>query len=110
MTKAERLYRMLLRLYPASFRSEYAADLEQALRDRSAEHRHAGAVGRLRLAWFVAGDLLRSLPSAHMQSRRALLAADGRGGGPSGFGNGRRTRAMRCEASCGGPAFSLRRS
>jgi predicted permease len=77
---------MLLRLYPASFRSEYAADLEQALRDRSAEHRHAGAVGRLRLAWFVAGDLLRSLPSAHMQSRRALLAADGRGGGPSGFG------------------------
>jgi predicted permease len=70
MTRLERLYRRLLSLYPARFRTEYGSDLEQALRDRSLEPRYSGWWGRVRLVVFVAGDLLRSLPVEHIRSRR----------------------------------------
>jgi putative ABC transport system permease protein len=85
MSGLERVYRQLLRLYPETFRAEYASDLEQALRDRLKERRHAGAIGRVRLVLFVSLDLLRSLPRAHVRSRRASVNEPSRRAGPGAW-------------------------
>jgi predicted permease len=64
MTDPFRLYRLLLRLYPARFREEYAAPLELQVRDD-----YRGVRGRLALLAFwarVLRDLAVSLPAEIM--------------------------------------------
>jgi putative ABC transport system permease protein len=55
-----KMYRMLLRLYPAGFRDEYRAPLERQFRDDYADAVHTTGVGRLWLR--VAMDFARSMP------------------------------------------------
>lgn len=62
MSAGERLYRLLLRLYPPAFRRELEADMLQAYRDWRREARYRGPLGRLRLGMRMLADLARSLP------------------------------------------------
>lgn len=55
-----RLYRWLLRLYPAGFRQNYAAPMERQFRDDLAETHSARAVAALWIRLFI--DATRSLP------------------------------------------------
>src|SRR5689334_20544022 len=54
-----RLYRLLLRLYPAEFRDEYGREMSQMVRDRIARE------PRLRLCLDLARDLARTAPKEH---------------------------------------------
>ena len=56
-----RLYRFLLKFYPASFRENYSGPLQRQFLDDYAEAR--GASGVLRLWSQTGGDWLRSLPA-----------------------------------------------
>ena len=60
----DRLYRILLRLYPAEFRDEYGREMTQLLRDRS---RHEP---RMRVYADVARDLIATIPK---EQSRVLL-------------------------------------
>jgi predicted permease len=57
---ALRLYRLLLKLYPATFREQYAAPMERAFRDELAESDNVWALAVLWLRLF--SDLARSIP------------------------------------------------
>ena len=63
---SEKIYALLLRLYPAGFRSAYGEEALQLLRDRL--HDEVGFLARLRL-WF---DLLLDLSASVPRERRAL--------------------------------------
>ena len=55
-----KLYRWLLRLYPAGFRENYAGPMERELRDELAESSGAGAMAKL---WIrLLADLALSIP------------------------------------------------
>src|SRR5688500_3402261 len=60
MRRSVRLYRLLLKLYPAAFRERYEAPLERQFKDELAEVRGAGAAARFWLATIV--DFARSMP------------------------------------------------
>jgi putative ABC transport system permease protein len=72
MHLSERLYRWLIKLYPAGFREQYGTPLERQFRDEYRDVTGAGAVTRLWLRTLL--DLARSLP---VQIAREL-AADAR--------------------------------
>ena len=55
-----RVFRLLLRLYPAPFRRRFARELEDAFSDISREPRYRGAAGRVRLWTDLAADVARS--------------------------------------------------
>ena len=59
-----RFYERLLALYPRSFQERYGADLLQLFDDRRREPRFRGALGSVRLMWFILRDFLRSVPLA----------------------------------------------
>ena len=67
---SEKLYALLLRLYPARFRRNWEQDALQLFRDRLQDER--GTFRRLRLWLDVLGDLAVSAPQEH---RRAPVAA-----------------------------------
>lgn len=78
MSVSERLYGRLLRLYPRGFRRTFAAELRAAARAHAEETRHRGWSGRVRLWLFLASDLLRSVPAAHLEEARRRLSARAR--------------------------------
>lgn len=80
----ERLYRLLLRLYPGSFRRRYGADLVQGYRDRGSEPAHAGPMGRVRLWSFLLRDLLASALLERVEEWRRRRA-EGPGAGLRGL-------------------------
>ena len=60
---SDRIFRLLIRIYPREFRVAYEDDLLQALRDRRGEPRfQKRLLGPMRLWWFVLSDLANSLP------------------------------------------------
>ncbi|HYM25381.1 MAG TPA: ABC transporter permease, partial [Vicinamibacterales bacterium] len=60
MRLSDRVYRALLRLYPAEFRDEYGREMTQMMRDRS-------PVEPPRRLWLdLAGDLVRTAPKEHL--------------------------------------------
>src|SRR5438270_5207624 len=59
MRGPDRIYRALLRLYPAEFRDEYGREMAQVLRDRAPNE------PATRLWLDVAADLLRTAPREH---------------------------------------------
>lgn len=68
----KRLYRTLLRIYPAGFREEYASELERQFSD---EYREAeGRCGRIRLALRTLADLLVTVPAELARELRQDLA------------------------------------
>jgi len=66
--RSERIYRSLLRRFPAGFRDEYGEDVVQLFRDRHAELR--GSLGRTRaLFWMrILGDLILEASAERVQS------------------------------------------
>ena len=64
-----RLYGLLLRLYPASFRNEYGDEMRRLFAER---HRFAGTGGRLALWVEAARDALVTAPRVHLD----ILAQD----------------------------------
>jgi len=65
--RIERLYALALRLYPSPFREEYAAPMQQSLRDALADRTFA----RRSLLAVVTLDLITSLIKEHMTMLRA---------------------------------------
>jgi hypothetical protein len=70
---SEKLYTLLLRLYPAAFRREYGDAALQLLRDRLREER--GFLPRLRLWLDLLFDLGLSIPSEYRRAPSALVPA-----------------------------------
>jgi hypothetical protein len=66
---SEKIYRWLLRLYPAPFRKEYGPDLLQLFRDRF--HADPGFVAHSRFWLDLIVDLARSIPGEHLRTSRA---------------------------------------
>jgi hypothetical protein len=59
-----RLYRLLLRLYPADHRREYGMLMEQLFRDQYRKVLNQGGIRSLARLWFA--DFIISVPSAHL--------------------------------------------
>jgi hypothetical protein len=70
---SEKLFALLLRLYPARFRDEYADEAMQLFHDRLRDER--GALPRLRLWFDLLVDLAFSLPREHSRVPRTLAPA-----------------------------------
>ena len=70
---SERLYALLLRLYPAAFRKEYGEAALQLFRDRLRDER--GVLPRLRLWLDLLLDLGLSLPPEYRRAPSALVSA-----------------------------------
>jgi hypothetical protein len=67
---SQRLFRMLLLVYPRGFRREYGPQMAQAFGDcQRASHRH-GVIGPWVLWWHTFSDLLRSAPREHLEKFR----------------------------------------
>jgi hypothetical protein len=65
MTVSERIYRVLIRAYPARYRREYAEPMAQLFRDRLREAKTAWAVSRL---WMhTLADLASTVPTTHLE-------------------------------------------
>ena len=79
---SERLYALLLRLFPARFRDAYAEEAFQLFRDRARDER--SAMRRLRLWSDLLFDLAISAPRIHFRERRQVAVA-GRLEGVPGF-------------------------
>jgi putative ABC transport system permease protein len=70
---AERIFRMVLRLFPFDFRSDHGRDMEQTLRMQHREARQEATIGALARLWLdVARDVFTTAPRAHM----AILRQD----------------------------------
>lgn len=70
---SEKLYALLLRLYPADFRRVYGEEAMQLLRDRLRDE--PGLFARLRLWLDLVADLAFSLPREHRAMRSGMEAA-----------------------------------
>ena len=70
---SEKLYTLLLRLYPAAFRREYGDAALQLFRDRLRDER--GFLPRLRLWLDLLVDLGLSLPPEYRRAPSALVPA-----------------------------------
>ncbi len=70
---SEKLFALLLRLYPAHFRSEYGEDAMQLFHDRLRDER--GFLPRLRLWFDLLMDLAFSLPREHRRDSGILAPA-----------------------------------
>ena len=74
---AERLFRALLHLYPASFRERFADEMVAFFRERQRESRHrVGLVGPMRLWLHLAADVVLSAPRERLRAARAQLSGD----------------------------------
>ena len=67
---SERLYALLLHLYPTQFQARYADEAMELFRDRS--RAETGPLRRLRLWFDLARDLILSLLQIHWQSHPAI--------------------------------------
>jgi hypothetical protein len=66
MSAADRVYRLLLRAYPAEFRAAYEREMAQLFRDR---RREASAGGVRFWAWLI-WDMARSAPALRLEMLR----------------------------------------
>lgn len=81
---SEKIYKLLLRLYPSHFRNAYGKEALQLFRDRSRNER--GSLDQVRLWIDLLWDLALSLPHEHGRSRAVvspLSAQHATGAGPS---------------------------
>ncbi len=74
---SEKIYTLLLHLYPSRFRQEYGEEALQLVRDRMRDER--GAWRRLRLWVDLLADLATSAPREHFRTQAALAAAPPQG-------------------------------
>jgi hypothetical protein len=79
----ERLFALLLRLYPARFRREYGEEAVRLVRERLREER--GVLPRVRLWCGLLADLMLSLPREHRRKLRGLAAVQRQPAAASGM-------------------------
>jgi hypothetical protein len=79
---SEKIYSLLLRLFPSQFRKEYGDDALQLFRDRARDEK--GLTSRLRLWFDLLADLVFSVPRQYFHAEPELVAASGQrlGAGP----------------------------
>ena len=76
-------YRLLLRLYPASMRQEFGAEMLEYVEARAGRNRLSGRrLPGFRNWWFVIRDSLRALPAAYVTSIRESMNRRGDPGKP----------------------------
>ena len=71
-SRADRVFRLLLRLFPSEFRGDFGDEMSAVFRDERAEASTAGRLGMVRLWWRTVGDSFRTAPREHL----AVLARD----------------------------------
>src|SRR5262245_22901336 len=76
----EKIYALLLRLYPSEFRDAYGSEALQLIRDRARDER--GVLLKLRLSFDLATDLL-AMRFRSQRDRSLIATADSRDGAPS---------------------------
>jgi hypothetical protein len=75
--RSARMYRRLLRAYPASFRMKFGDDMVCDFCDLASEtHKRRGRLGLLVLWFRVAADLVRSVPKEHAASWKKTEGGD----------------------------------
>lgn len=72
---SEKIYSLLLRLFPSQFRKEYGDDALQLFRDRARDEK--GLTPRLRLWFDLLADLVFSVPRQYFHAEPELVAASG---------------------------------
>ncbi|NQT13508.1 MAG: hypothetical protein HQ582_12210 [Planctomycetes bacterium] len=81
-----RIYRLLLKTYPASFRREYGEEMTSVFRDMSeAAWRRGGTVGLLALGRSIVGDFLVNVPKQHIEETGRRIVMWQRFLGPTHF-------------------------
>src|SRR4051812_36378383 len=70
---SEKIYALLLRLYPSHFRQEYGEDALQLLRDRARDEK--GVLRKLWLWFDLAADLAVSVPLSYRDVQSEIAAA-----------------------------------
>lgn len=71
--RGERVYRGLLRLYPARFRRRFGEDMVQLFQDRLRDARSERSPGGLVRAWMaVLGDVAVTAPLEHLRRNRSM--------------------------------------
>ncbi len=80
---SEKIYALLLRLFPSQFRETYGEDALQLFRDRARDE--TGLSSRIRLWFDLLADLVISVPREYFYAEPELIAASGQrfGGTPS---------------------------
>jgi serine/threonine protein kinase len=73
-TLHERIYRILLGLYPAAFREEYGPLMVQLFRDMCRDARRSGTGGLVRLWLHTLFDLIRSALREHLAKRGGTMS------------------------------------
>ena len=70
ITRQERIFRSLLRLFPVEFRSDYGRDMEHTFSDQRREAERAGAPGVFRLWWETVAGIFTTAPREHWEMFR----------------------------------------
>ena len=85
----ERLYRLVLHLYPSPFRERYGEEMCAVVRGRYAGEEGRGG-GLRQVVWYLLEDLFRTLPEERRAQRRQRMR--GRTGGHQRGNRGERGR------------------
>ena len=64
-SRADRLFRLLLRLFPSEFRGDFGEEMSTVFRDARADATRAGRLGMVRLWWRTLGGSLKTAPREH---------------------------------------------
>ena len=75
-SRADRLFRLLLRLFPSEFRGDFGEEMSTVFRDARADATKAGRLGMVRLWWRTLGGSLKTAPREHA----AVLVRDAKYG------------------------------
>ena len=70
ISRHERIFRSLLRLFPFEFRSDYGRDMEHTFADQRREAERSGAPGLLRLWWETLAGIFSTAPREHWEMFR----------------------------------------
>ena len=71
LTRSERFYRALLRLFPFDFRGDFGPEMEQAFREQRVHaQRDAGKIGLFRLWWETIAGIFTTAPAEHLSMLR----------------------------------------
>lgn len=71
-SRADRVFRLLLRLFPSEFRGDFGDEMSAVFRDERADAAAAGRVGMVQLWWRTLLGSLKTAPREHL----AVLARD----------------------------------
>ena len=73
MSRADRIFRRLLRLFPADFRGDFGDDMAATFSDQRRDAlEHGGSMAALRLWWETLHGILTTAPREHKRRQRRL--------------------------------------